>query len=217
MKFFSLFNGEDIHMEKWEKVIPAHVFSSLLTLKQLQEKAELSIKDYRKKQQEKCKEVKKAAKEEGFQSGLEEFNQHILHLDETIKQCRLEMQSQILPLALQAAKKIVGEALKINPNAIIDIVQNSLKSAIQSKHVKIFVNKEDKKRLETAQDKIKSMLEVVETFAIEARADIALGGCMIETEAGIVNASLENQWRALEVAFANFTKSKHPKAPKESS
>ncbi|MBI3211529.1 MAG: HrpE/YscL family type III secretion apparatus protein, partial [Simkania negevensis] len=41
-------------------------------------------------------------------------------------------------------------------------------------------------------------------FSLEDREDIAPGGCIIETEAGIINASLANQWQALEAAFAAF-------------
>ena len=37
---------------------------------------------------------------------------------------------------------------------------------------------------------------------------LLLGVCIIETEAGIINASLENQWRALESAFEAFMKQK---------
>ena len=34
------------------------------------------------------------------------------------------------------------------------------------------------------------------------------GGCLIETEAGIINAQLENQWRSLEAAFKAYTEKK---------
>ena len=54
--------------------------------------------------------------------------------------------------------------------------------------------------------KIRKTLEQVKTFSIEEREDVAPGGCIIETEAGIINASLENQWRALESAFEAFMK-----------
>lgn len=49
-------------------------------------------------------------------------------------------------------------------------------------------------------------MDQVESFTILDRADITPGGCIIETESGIINASFENQWRALEMAFERYMK-----------
>ena len=59
---------------------------------------------------------------------------------------------------------------------------------------------------EKKKKELKAILEQVHTFIIEEKEDITPGGCIIETEAGIINASLENQWRALESAFEAFMK-----------
>ena len=64
----------------------------------------------------------------------------------------------------------------------------------------------DKEALEKSKGDLRGMLEHVQTFMVEERGDITPGGCIIETEAGIINASLENQWRALESAFEAFMK-----------
>ena len=76
----------------------------------------------------------------------------------------------------------------------------------QNHHIKIFVAKEDKEVLEKKKTELRAILEQVQTFIIEEKEDITPGGCIIETEAGIINASLENQWRALESAFEAFMK-----------
>ena len=51
---------------------------------------------------------------------------------------------------------------------------------------------------------MKSLIEHLESLSIMARPDIQQGGCVIETEAGIINAKLENQLMALEAAFRSF-------------
>jgi type III secretion protein L len=60
--------------------------------------------------------------------------------------------------------------------------------------------------LEAAKSQIKKVFEHLESLSIQERSDIEPGGCMIETEAGIINAQLENQWRSLEIAFESFMK-----------
>ena len=119
-----------------------------------------------------------------------------------------ELQKTILPLALKAAKKIVGRELELKPETIVDIVRQTLKPVTQHHNIKIFVAKQDKEALEKEKKELRNILEHVQTFIIEEREDITPGGCIIETEAGIINASLENQWRALESAFETFMKQK---------
>ncbi|NGX36596.1 MAG: hypothetical protein K1000chlam1_01445, partial [Candidatus Anoxychlamydiales bacterium] len=50
----------------------------------------------------------------------------------------------------------------------------------------------------------KEILELTQIFSLEERNDIEPGGCIIETEKGIINAQLDNQFRAIEAAFKAF-------------
>jgi type III secretion protein L len=47
-------------------------------------------------------------------------------------------------------------------------------------------------------------------LSLRDRSDIQPGGCIIETEGGIINAQLENQWRVLENALGILLKKKEP-------
>ena len=129
-----------------------------------------------------------------------------MQFEQQLKTLRTETQRQVLPIALKAAKKIVNKELEVNPNISIDIVTGALRPVTQYRHIKIYVHKDDKERLEAEKESIGQMLDHVESFSIAERDNIELGGCIIETEAGIINASLENQWRALESAFETFMK-----------
>ena len=123
-----------------------------------------------------------------------------------MKQIEHDLQNLVLPLALKAAKKIVGTELQSHPETIVEIVRQNLKAVTQAHHIKIYVNRKDYEFLEKKKKEIKKILDHVQTFTVEEREDVSSGGCIIETEAGIINASLENQWRALEAAFEAFMK-----------
>jgi len=112
----------------------------------------------------------------------------------------------IVDLALKAAKKIVGIELEQKPDTIIDIVSNTLKPVAQHEKITIFVHPQDIKILEENRPKLKAILEMAKSLSIEENADIKRGGCVVETEAGIINAELEHQWLALETAFKNLMK-----------
>jgi type III secretion protein L len=187
-------------------VIPAEQFSQLMEGKEIIEKALDEMKRKQEEVKQECEALKAKAQEEGFQEGLVLLNKHFLDLEEHARKVYREAQSNILKLSLQAAKKIVGKELELHPNTIVDIVLQALAPAKQSHRVTLFVNKQDKEQLEKNKGTIKELLEQLQFLNIQEREDVSPGGCIIETESGIINASLENQWRALEQAFQRYVK-----------
>lgn len=206
MKFFSLIYQGDIHPATDKKVIPKEEFSSLTTANEILEKAKEDADAHKKKTHEECEELKKEAKEEGFKEGLRLFNEHALYFETEMKKLRHEMQQKLLPLVLQAAKKVVATQLELKPETIVDIVMATLTPVTQNHRITLFVNKADIEILEQEKPRLKGMLEQLETLKIKERDDIQPGGCVIETESGIINATLENQWRSIENAFEKYMK-----------
>lgn len=206
VKKFILLKENKILIDGNQKFIPAKEFAVLLDAKELRNRVELEIEQLKKNTEKKCKKLRTTARNEGFQEGLIQFNQHIVALEEKKRQLYHETQRLIIPLALKAAKKIVAQELKLHVDVIVEIVKQTLKPVLQNHRIKIFVNKEDRTALEANKDSIKSILEQIETLSIEDRPDIERGGCIIETESGIINATLDNQWKALEAAFQGFMK-----------
>ena len=204
MKFFSLISNQEVRIAPGTKKIPAAEFSTLRNAAEVLETVLKEAVDFKKEVTIEIEKTKEAAFAEGFQAGLTSLNKHLLALDEELKELRVEIQKKILPLSLSAARKIIGEELKLHPDRIVDIVLNSLKPVTQHKKIQIYVNKADLAILEERKPEIKAIFEHLQSLTIQERDDIEPGGCMIETEAGIINAQLENQWRALESAFESY-------------
>ncbi|CCB88168.1 HrpE/YscL family type III secretion apparatus protein [Simkania negevensis] len=205
-KYFSLIFSGEVHRAEEDKILPEEEYSVLLDALEVLAKAKEDVKTYLKQNKEECEKVLKKAEEAGFNKGLTEFNKQILLYEQKMKVVEHDLQKMILPLALKAAKKIVGRELETRPDTIVDIVRQTLKPVTQNHHIKIYVNKKDREILEEKKQDLRKSLDQVQTFSIEEREDVSPGGCIIETEAGIINASLENQWRALEAAFEAFMK-----------
>lgn len=205
-RLFSLIYKGDIHTASKKKVIPLEDFSILIEASEILEKAKQDAETLKTNTIEECEKLKEEAKKEGFDEGLKQLNTQILELDQEKKRLRHEMNKMILPLALKAAKKIVATELEIKPETIVDIVLQALTPAMQNHRITIWVNKADKEILEAEKSHIREKLEQVETLLIKEREDISPGGCIIETEGGIINAAIENQWRAIESAFERFGK-----------
>ncbi|MCI0381930.1 MAG: HrpE/YscL family type III secretion apparatus protein [Chlamydiae bacterium] len=206
MKFFSLIYQGDVHLAEDEKIIPAKTYSELLDAKEILEKAREDSKKYKKETEAECALLKEKAEETGFEQGLVKFNEHIMQMDSDLQRVRHEIHKTILPIALQAAKKIVARQLDLAPETIVDIVLQALEPIRQNHRVVIFVNRKDKEILEKKKEKIRDILSQVELLSIQERSDVEPGSCIIQTETGMINATLENQWRSLERAFEKYQK-----------
>ena|SRR5579885_1221208 len=204
MKFFSLIYEGDVHPSGDQKIIPAEDYSTLMQAVEVLEKAREDAIEMRKEMEKEAEERYESAKKEGFQEGLNQFTDKLLWFDEELKRLRVELQKQVLPIALKAARKIVAKELETHPETIVDIVMQNLAVVSQSKQVTIIVSKKDREALEAAKPRLKQVMEQVESFTVIDRPEITPGGCMIETEGGIINATFENQWRALEAAFERY-------------
>jgi len=199
-KFFTLISKEEVRLAPGEKIIPAKEFTTFKNAKEILKKVKSDAAIYKKEVAHEGEKSKELAFNEGFQEGLISLNKHFLALDKELKDLREDIQKKLLPLALSAARKLMGEELRLHPDRIVDIVLTSLKPVTQHRKIIIYVNKVDLEILEEKKSVIRGIFEHLENLSIQERSDIEPGGCMIETEAGIINAQLENQWRALEQA-----------------
>lgn len=208
MHLFSLIKLGDVHLHKKEKIIPHEEYASLLNIQELTQLAIEDVENYKKEVKEECELIKKQAYEDGYQQGLQILHEKIILLENETRELRVEIQQQILPLVLKAAKKIVGEQIKLHPETIISIIEQIIKPVITHHHIKLYLNKDDKAIIDQEKAEIKKLFERLESFTLEENNSLESGSCIIETENGIINASLENQWRAMEAAFQAFSKKK---------
>lgn len=205
-KFFSLIRGDAVHQAPETKIIPADHFSTLLNAKELLDHVKKDAENYRKDVIAESEKIKEQGHKEGFEAGYQEWIERIAQMEQEIASVRIEMEKLILPVALKAAKKIVGREIETSNTAIVDIVSNCLRSVSTHKKITIYVNKKDLEKLEKVRPQLKQLFEALEVLYIRERPDIEQGGCIIETEGGIINAKLENQWRVLENAFESMIK-----------
>lgn len=212
-KFFSLIYGEKNKIAPNQKIIPAESVGLILDAQEVLVRVKQDADKYKVEVAQECEKLKELAKQEGFAEGYQKWTEHIAKIEEEIIKVRGELEKMLIPVALKAAKKIVGREIELSEDTIVDIVSNSLKAVSQHKKITIYVNKKDLDPIEASRPRLKDIFESLEVLSLRERSDIARGGCVIETEGGIINAQLENQWAALERAFASLMKKKELSTP----
>jgi type III secretion protein L len=203
-KLFSLIYGSTISKAPGKKVLPSDALSKLQTAEEVLKTVIEEAEKYRQQVAAECEALKEEAQKEGFAEGYEQWTGQLAKMEEEIGKVHEEMQKLVMPISLKAAKKIVSSELALQPAAITEIVSNTLKSVAQHKRIVIYVNRCDLEALEGNKNKIKQLFESLESLSIREREDVEQGGCIIETEGGIINARLKDRWRNLESAFESL-------------
>ena len=203
-QYFSLIDENSLQPAPGEKIIPQEIFTKLLSAEELLEKVQQDGEEYRKKVVLECETLKAEAMAEGFDEGFQKWIAKIATLEEEIERVRNEVKGLVIPLALKAAKKIVGREMELSEDVISTIVSATLSSVAQSKQIKLYVHKSNRPLLEQKREEFKTLFEKLETFSVQVRDDVDEGGFIIETDQGVINGTLKHRWDALERAFGTL-------------
>lgn len=148
------------------------------------------------------------AKEEGFKEGFEEGKQQgygeykdlITKANKVIQSSKedyfkkIESSEQtILMLALKVAEKIMGQQLKDEPERFIKVVKNAIQEAKENREVQLHVHpKYYDFILSHKEELIKIFPREVELY-IYPNEQLSENGCVIESESGRIDASVDVQ------------------------
>jgi len=148
---------------------------------------------------EEAKGVYEAEKERGYQVGLEEgkvkISEHMLDAVSSTINYYANNQEDLVELILRALKRILGELKE--DEIIVGLVKNALEVAKNQERVTLVVHPKNEALLR------EKMAEILAKFPGITYLDIATdwrqktGDCILKTEIGVVNASIDVQLEAI--------------------
>ena len=141
-------------------------------------------------------QVLESARLEGEQDGLRGYLEHVAELDRRAADFYARAEAELLRLSIGIASKIVGVELKTAPEAVVPMVTQALATVRQARRIVIQVHPSQTKLLKANLQK----LDLSATCDVQVVGDSTLepGGCVIESELGIVDARLSTQLRVIE-------------------
>ncbi len=107
------------------------------------------------------------------------------------------LEGQVVRLVVEVARAVVGDLAADRPEVVHHVVRGALRRAGTQRVVRIRVAAENA-------DDVRLFLPELGapgTPEVAADATVAVGGCVIDTEAGLVDARIESQLEELERAF----------------
>ena len=168
------------------------------------------------KAEEESKEIYKKAYETGFKNGqsqgkeksveeLQDLLSYIKDLGQAIASAQEESivsaKESIGKLALAVAGKIVKREIQINKDVVLGIVSESLEAIKGVKDIKVRVSAEDIDNVKEHKSILLQAADNIPDFELIEDPRIEQGGCIIETEFGILDARIDSQLQEVGRAF----------------
>ncbi len=137
---------------------------------------------------------------EGIERSITEIEKHLIEVREMRLNVLREAEKDLLKLSVRIAEKILGKELASSKKAITDIVSTALRNARQREKVTVMVHPSDFEQVKLHSEKYASD-EGIRLLDFVADISVPVGGCVIETEVGKIDARLETQFRVIENAL----------------
>ena len=130
-------------------------------------------------------------------AGGEEGQAQALHMRDEIAGLEARMLKEVESEVVRTAVKVAGEMLvaelQLREDAVVDIAITALVAAKNARDINLRVNPRDAAVLRAAKDRLVSNLTRAKDLEIREDRRVQVGGLLIETEAGVIDAQLETQ------------------------
>ncbi len=112
-----------------------------------------------------------------------------------------QIENEVVALALQIGRKVIGQELQTNRSAVAAIVRHALQQVEDPGKICIRMNPADIQHLQRAKIDIDGPGTNAGGIHFQEDRGIEIGGCLVQTEYGEIDARIEQQLRVIEEAF----------------
>jgi flagellar assembly protein FliH len=168
---------------------------------------------------ERLKEVQEKAYQEAYQIGLKEgrtaaqtkaepellariaeLTDFVERLKSLLPDVMKQYEAAIIRLLFQIAKRIAYKEISMNPEMILNVLNETVGGLEADDRIVVFLSPEDKALIDTIED-VRAK-EILTKIKIEETPKMKSGGCLIETLHGMTDATIEERvtrvWANLE-------------------
>ena len=171
-----------------------------------------------KKHKKELKEMERKAREKGYQEGYDaaidkERSEQINAIDSLLKEAKKKSEQtirgielKVIDLAVHLAEQITRKTIREYPEIVEKIVQDAMSYLIGSETVILKVSEDDFEAINSRYDKWLQLSGSSKEFRIEVDRRLKSGDCLVETEGGIIDASVTDRLETIAEEIVKATK-----------
>ena len=145
--------------------------------------------------------LRRKAEVEGRERGLGAVTELLVGARAVAARVRAGAEAELRVLAVRIAEKILGRELAIDAAVVVDVAAEALRHAGEPRDLVVRCASEDIEALERGKPRLVERCRAAQAVRFVADDRVARGGCIIETELGVVDARLSTQLDAIERAL----------------
>jgi type III secretion protein L len=136
--------------------------------------------------------IREAARREGREEGLAQVTALLVEARSAAARREAAAETDLRSLAVRIAEKLIARQLQLAPDTVADVVRATLSQARERRRIVVRVSPLDE-----------SLVRERLGAQVDLRPDttVARGGCLVETEVGLIDARLDTQLATLERAL----------------
>jgi flagellar assembly protein FliH len=123
------------------------------------------------------------------------------YLNERKESLYKETEGKLLSIVISIAKKVIGEELTQNKEAILSLINQALQKCAFKKNLVLKISPEDSDFIIENKTRIIKLVEGISDIDIVSDLSLTKGSCIIETPSGEINSSIDVQINEIEKVF----------------
>ena len=139
--------------------------------------------------------------ERGYAAGLDRWNDALADAWKQREEFLARHEAELVKLAVAIAKKIIGHSVVMNPDIVLQTAKEALRSVRSERRVTIKVNPADEAALREQAASLKMLGPEIGELAIIGNPAIEAGGCIVESDLGMIDAQIGTQLASIENAL----------------
>lgn len=137
---------------------------------------------------------------EGESKGLAKVTEKLVAFEKRKEEFFENAEPEIVKLVLTIAEKVIGKIAHENSQVIKSVVREALDHTIGDRIV-VKLNPEDYKSIMEGEREFKDVVDRTKRLSFREDDSIAMGGCVVETDVGTIDAQLGTQLEAIKKAL----------------
>ena len=128
-----------------------------------------------------------------IQGSLDRLGHMVEELTQIKRKLLIDNEKQIVLTIFHLAKKLALQEVKANPESVKLVLRKALENAQGDEELTLRVNPQDLEFIESVKKEAGNPLERIAKLRIEVNDKITPGGCILETNYGVVDATVEQR------------------------
>jgi len=172
-----------------------------LDAEQIVAKARAEAEDLLAKAERQSHELLESSRQRGLEEGLNRWNQNLVEAFEAREQFLARNEAELVKLAVAVARKVVGECAASDNGAVLLSVREAVRSVRSERKIRLRVRASDEAVVKERLTELRALSSGIAEIAVTADDAVELGGCIVESDLGVIDAQFSTQLDALERAL----------------